>query len=344
MFKRKFKLLTLLICVGLFVLLIGKTGPATIAARVYDFGAGFLILILIAGFRHLLRTTAWYHSIERQERQIRFRDLFGIRLAGEAITDLTILGPLLGETVKGVTLAKHVPAEHSASSLVIENLAYSFSVGIFIVSGLVVFVLEYPLPSAIRVGFLTMLSFLLIAGSLIGLVVKKRYPVTSRVFDKLKKMDLRWLDRLRNKREKVILFEENVYSFWRAHKTSSFLILSLEFMSILSGMFEAWIILSLTVHRASLFAAFMVETVNRVVNLFFAFVPMRIGVDEGGAALVLKTVGYGAAEGVSLAIIRKIRTLFWVAVGLIMVSHYSLSLKMRGEKIDKSDSVVTTSK
>lgn len=344
MFKRKFKLFTLLVCVGLFVLLIEKTGPATIASRVYDFGAGFLILIAIAGFRHLLRTTAWYHSIERPERRIRFRDLFGIRLAGEAITDLTILGPLLGESVKGVTLAKHVAAEHSASSLVIENLGYSFAVGIFIVSGVVVFVLEYPLPSTLRWAFLIMLGFLLILGSMIGLIVTKRYRVASRVFDRLKKTDLHWLDRLRDKRENVIQFEDNVYSFWRAHKAASFLILGLEFGSILSGMFEAWIILSLTVHRASLFAAFMVETVNRVVNLFFAFVPMRIGVDEGGAALVLKTVGYGAAEGVSLAIIRKIRTLFWVAVGLLMVSHYSLSLKMKSGKSEKSSSVVSTSK
>jgi len=85
MFKRKFKLLMLVTCVGLFVLLIEKTGLATIASRVYEVGAGFLILIVIAGIRHLLRTTAWYNAIERQERRIRFRDLFGIRLAGEAI-------------------------------------------------------------------------------------------------------------------------------------------------------------------------------------------------------------------------------------------------------------------
>ena len=76
----------------------------------------------------------------------------------------------------------------------------------------------------------------------------------------------------------------------------------------------------------------MVETVNRVVNLFFAFVPMRIGVDEGGAALMLNTIGYGAAEGVSLAIIRKIRMLFWVTVGLIIASRYSLSSKKDGKK------------
>ena len=42
MLKRRFKLAMLLICVGLFVLLIVKTGPAVIASRVYEVGAVFL--------------------------------------------------------------------------------------------------------------------------------------------------------------------------------------------------------------------------------------------------------------------------------------------------------------
>ncbi len=332
MFKRKIKLVMLLICIGMFVLLIKETGPSLIASRVYDVGAGFLILILISGCRHLLRTTAWLYSIERQERRVRFRDLFAIRIAGDAITDLTFLGPLLGETVKGITLSRHVAAEHSASSVVVENLAYTFAVGLLVVTGLVLFLLEYPLPSSVLAGTLITMGILLLSGALIGLAVKKRYQVAGRILDRLQRLNLSWVERFRDKREKIVQFEENVYGFWHAHKAASVWILFLEIMSVLVGIIEAWVILYLTAHRTSLFAAFMVETVNRIVNLFFAFVPMRIGVDEGGAALVLKTIGYGAAEGVSLAIIRKIRMLFWVTVGLVIVSRYSISSKKDGNK------------
>ena len=332
MFKRKIKLVMLLICVGLFVLLIKEAGPSLIASRVYDVGAGFLVLILISGSRHLLRTAAWFYSIERQERRVRFRDLFAIRIAGDAITDLTFLGPLLGETVKGITLSKHVAAEHSASSVVVENLAYTFAVGLLVVTGLVLFLLEYPLPSSVLAGTLITMGALLLSGVLVGMAVKKRYRVAGRILDRLQGLNLRWVERLRDKREKIVQFEENVYSFWHAHKAASVWILFLEIMSIFVGIIEAWVILYLTAHHTSLFAAFMVETVNRVVNLFFAFVPMRIGVDEGGAALMLNTIGYGAAEGVSLAIIRKIRMLFWVTVGLIIASRYSLSSKKDGKK------------
>ena len=331
----------LLICVGLFVLLIAETGPAVIASRVYDVGLGFLLLIVISGIRHLSRTFAWYFAIERQARRVRFRDLFGMRIAGEAITDVTILGPLLGETVKGVALSRQVTAEQSASSIIVENLAYSFAVLLFVVSGLILFITEFPLHSTIRTAILMTLAGLLLAGSLVVLVFKKRYRLVSRSLDGLDRLNLHWVDRLRDGREQVARFEENVYNFWHAHRGAAALMLMLEILSICVGVVEAWIILGLTVHRTSLFAAFMVETVNRVVNLIFAFVPMRIGVDEGGAALVLRTVGFGAVEGVSLAIIRKIRTLFWVALGLVLLSHYSMVSK---KEMQKSPSVTTTSK
>jgi|SRR5690348_4088175 uncharacterized protein (TIRG00374 family) len=340
-FKQKLKLLTLLFCLGLFALLVAETGPTVIASRVYEVGLGFLLLIVISGIRHLFRTFAWYFAIEPQAQRVRFRDLFGMRIAGEAITDLTILGPLLGETVKGVALSRQVNAEQSASSIIIENLAYSFAVGLFVVSGLLLLITEFPLHSTVKTAILIALVGLLVAGFLVVLIVKNRYRLASRSLDGLNKLNLRWVDRFQDRREKVAQFEENVYSFWRAHRAAAALMLMLEILSICAGVIEAWIILGLTVHRTSLFAAFMVETVNRVVNLFFAFVPMRIGVDEGGAALVLRTVGFGAVEGVSLAIIRKIRTLFWVALGLVLVGHYSMVSK---KEAPKSSSVAAASK
>src|SRR5574340_1022187 len=79
MFKRVLKLAMLLICLGLFALLVAETGPAVVASRVYDVGLGFLLLILISGIRHLLRASAWYFAIEPKQRRVRFRDRFGIR-------------------------------------------------------------------------------------------------------------------------------------------------------------------------------------------------------------------------------------------------------------------------
>jgi hypothetical protein len=43
------------------------------------------------------------------------------------------------------------------------------------------------------------------------------------------------------------------------------------------------------------------------------------------AAATLKALGYAAADGVSLAIIRKIRLVFWTALGLLLAAKYSIA-------------------
>jgi hypothetical protein len=67
---------------------------------------------------------------------------------------------------------------------------------------------------------------------------------------------------------------------------------------------------------AALRSAVLLETVNRGVTVVFKMLPMRIGVDEASAALVAHHLALGSSTGVMLALIRKLRMLFWCAIGL----------------------------
>jgi len=48
-------------------------------------------------------------------------------------------------------------------------------------------------------------------------------------------------------------------------------------------------------------------------------VPFRIGVDEAASGAIAPIIAMTAAAGVTLAVVRKARTLFWSAVGLLLV-------------------------
>jgi uncharacterized membrane protein YbhN (UPF0104 family) len=61
------------------------------------------------------------------------------------------------------------------------------------------------------------------------------------------------------------------------------------------------------------------------VQLAFSFVPLGLGIQEGAAAATMQALGYTPTEGVSLAIIRKIRSVFWAALGLLLAARYSIS-------------------
>ena len=51
-----------------------------------------------------------------------------------------------------------------------------------------------------------------------------------------------------------------------------------------------------------------------------------VGVDEAGAQFITETLALGAGLGVTLAIIRKGRMIFWVGVGVLITLKRGLSL------------------
>ena len=94
---------------ALFGFLVYRTGVGTIVSNIELFGAYFLLLLLISGLRQVLRTFAWRYCIEPEHRQMSLWELFKLRLVGDAITDLTFAGPVLGETAKTYAAGEHMP-------------------------------------------------------------------------------------------------------------------------------------------------------------------------------------------------------------------------------------------
>ena len=72
--------------------------------------------------------------------------------------------------------------------------------------------------------------------------------------------------------------------------------------------------------------AFVLEAVNRFINVAFKFVPMRIGVDEAGTAFFSDLLAFGTTAGVTMAIVRKGRMLVWTGVGVAALIRRGFSL------------------
>ena len=66
---------------------------------------------------------------------------------------------------------------------------------------------------------------------------------------------------------------------------------------------------------------------SRLITIVFKLIPFVIGVDEAGAQFVGETVAIGAGIGVTLAVIRKGRILFWTAIGLLLIVKRGLSIQ-----------------
>jgi len=83
--------------------------------------------------------------------------------------------------------------------------------------------------------------------------------------------------------------------------------------------------------------AFLFETANRLITVVFKFVPLRLGVDEAGSAIFAPLIGLSPKTGIALAIIRKLRMLFWAIAGGILLVREGLSGRARSVQIPSAD-------
>ena len=70
----------------------------------------------------------------------------------------------------------------------------------------------------------------------------------------------------------------------------------------------------------TLVQAIVFEALNRVITAAFKFVPFRVGIDEASAGALAPILSVNPAAGVALAVVRKVRNLFWAAIGLVLVA------------------------
>ena len=62
-------------------------------------------------------------------------------------------------------------------------------------------------------------------------------------------------------------------------------------------------------------SAFIVESLTKVINLVGALNPGNVGTYEGGSMLIAKMFGVTSTTGLTLALCRRARTVFWAGVG-----------------------------
>ena len=131
---------------------------------------------------------------------------------------------------------------------------------------------------------------------------------------------------------KARTLEDRIYGFYQRNQQSFIGIFALELMFHLAGVLEVYTTLTfISPVEPTLLTAFILESVNRIINVAFKFVPLRTGVDEAGTGMLAKVLGFSTAIGVTLAIVRKGRDIFWAAVGVALMIRKGFSLKQISE-------------
>ena len=316
--------LAFLLGLALLIYVINKVGIQPLFDALLRIGFGFFVVLGLSGLRHVFRTIAMRAAVPPEHRRVTFRQAFAARLGGEAISFLTFTGPLLGEATKVALLRKRVPLTYGVPALVVDNLLYNLSVVFFVLSGACVMLLSYPLPTPVYTVLIIIALVAALGILAAGLAAKRRVMLMTWVIDRLAQLRLSPKVILK-RRHHIYHLELKVYDFYKHHPGAFFGMIACDLLSHATSVLEVYIALRFLGFQPQVAQAYIIESLTKVINFVFAFVPGTIGVYEGGTEVILqKGLGFTPAAGLALALVRKAAIVCWTSIGLLVLTSRTL--------------------
>ena len=292
----------------LFAYAINSVGWSSVASGIRRVGWGLLPILALAGLRFCLRAAAWRLCMPPAAR-LSFGQAFAAFLSGDAVGNVTPLGLLASEPTKLFLVRHRLATKEAASSLAVDFVVYSISAVTMIVVGLSVLLASVPLSLGWREAILAALLIL-------GIGVFGVVRVMRGTWNPEKGERPPWRARLADLRETVLLFSAGRPAhLWRVFA------LDLAFQA--AAVTEVFLTLQwLLPQPPTLVEAVMFSALDRAIIIAFKFIPFRLGVDEASSGGMAALLGWPAATGVALALIRKVRSVVWVGVGLALIAGH----------------------
>jgi len=314
------RLTAVLLLMGLLVLvaLVFHTGPAALAAELSRVGWKVLWILVPSVGVYVLDARGWRVTLGRHAERLSFRRLFMVRMAGEAVNFTTPAAYLGGEPMKAYLLSRHgVPIIDGLASVVTAKTTMTLAQVVFILTGLG---LSAVILNRSEDLFLTGLVSLLMLGFGVSLfVVVQRRGMFVGI--------LRFLERVRlgaswfQKREQQLqALDDAIGDFYARDRRAFFKSFLFFFLGWLAGAVEVYLIFSLLGLPVTVMTACAVEALAVFIKGGTSFIPGSVGGQEAGTVVLLMAFGYTGAAGVTFAILRRVREIFWIVFGLLALA------------------------
>ena len=291
-----------------------RTGPGAVWKQVQAVSWGLALIIILGGLSQLIKTCAWRQTFACDISALSWSRSLGAQLASDAVGQLGFAGKLLGEGLRVSMLGSAVPLAHGISSSAIDGGLHAFTAVVVTVLGITATLLLAPIDGRWQV------YALLLVAVLIGVVVVSAVAVArgwqlmgnaARMIGRLPR-----LQKLVSGKLSVIdLAEHNLLTFYRDEPAAFWASLMLNLLWHAMAVLEVYLILRFMGADVGVVGAFAMEGLTKVINLVGALSPGNLGTYEGGNMLIANLFGVTGTAGLTLALCRRARAIFWAAVG-----------------------------
>lgn len=272
---------------------------------------------------YIINARAWQLIVNDGEtRPVGFWRIFKYTVSGYALNSVTPVGLLGGEPYRIMELSPLVGRAKAASSVILYAMMHIFSHFCFWLFSVGLFLwryghaLSWPLAAVLGLILLFCLAgvYVFLLSYRHGLVLRLlhflgRWPFVGGYVRRQTECHA----------EGIREVDEQIAALHAQRRTTFYCSLSLEFVARMLGCLELQFILFALTREVSYWDCVLMQAfASLFANLFF-FIPMQMGTKEGGLALVTECLHISGAYGVLTGLVTRLRELFWIAVGLLLI-------------------------
>ena len=305
-----------LLGLGLLGYLVFRTGPGVVWKQLQAVGWGLALIIILGGFSQLIKTCAWRQAFTCDISGLSWSRSFVAQLVSDGIGQFGVAGKVLGEGMRLSLLGSAVPVSSGLSAGAIDGGLHSFSAVVVTVLGIVATLMLAPVSVSWRVYAVLLIVVLVSVVILAAVAIASRWPLMGNALRTIGR-----LPRLRNwvsgKQPIIDSAEHDLLNFHHEAPSAFWATLMLNVTWHALSVLEVYFILRFMGTGFTVGGAFIVEGLTKVINLVGALNPGNFGTYEGGNMLIAKMFGVTSTAGLTLALCRRARTVFWAGVGAL---------------------------
>ena len=319
----KFKFLYLIFGIALLIFIFNKVDFNSFLNELNKLRFNFFAILIIYFIGFILDSYSWQLCIENLAKtKLKIYQVFKIRIIGEAFN--YILFQVGGEPVKAFLLKNNFGIKYKLSigSLILAKTIILFALIIFCFIGLIS--IFYTGKFGENFENAALVGFVLFTTLISLFFIVQRYKLTSKLHNIFKN---KFSKKFNNVFKHLKDTENKISNFYKKTKADFFKILFLNLSNWFFGALELYAIFYLLDERITFLEAIAIETLVQLVRAMLFFIPSNLGTQEGVFVLAVNVLKDSTPLGLAVAIIRRLREVIWISIGLILGFNQKIDFK-----------------
>lgn len=313
------KLILLVFGVGAIAGLVWHIGPTSIintASQLGPTALGVILfpMVLVYGFE----AWGWRLTLGSYAQHVGFARLFAIRMAGETVNVTTPTAYIGGEPLKAYLLKRYdVPFVDGLASVVTAKTTMTIAQVLFILLGIGIsfWILgpseHYVIAALAGVG--------LLAFGVTLLAIIQKYGLGMGCLRLLQICRIRW-NFLEERRAMLEELDATIRKFYTHHRRTFYVAITTFFFAWMLETLEVYAILYYLDAPVDILTSVSIAALTVFIKGSTFFIPGSVGAQEAGYVLLLVAYGYPDVTGITFALIRRVREILWIVVGLVCLT------------------------